>query len=174
MSELKIAIQNSLSSFKEEEELQMCLLASKQVNCYEFSAKQASEKEVRGDGNCLFRCIAIEMYGDEKHHALVRQSMINFVRERKVTFQSSANLEGSIDAWIGKMANCGSEEFGLMGEFGDSFSLELLSWMLERPIVVSMRDCLSDKLLHTDIMGGWFTKPEITLVLRGQHYNLLA
>eukprot|EP00962_Isochrysis_galbana_P050900 scaffold22258_cov56-Isochrysis_galbana.AAC.1 len=28
-------------------------------------------KPVRGDGNCLFRCVAAEVYGDEESHGVV-------------------------------------------------------------------------------------------------------
>lgn len=180
MSDFDIAIQNSLCSFKEEQEFQKCLELSEKTimvtseTVYVHRGKQLREQNVRGDGNCLFRCIAIEMYDSEKHHGLVRQNMINFVQGKKSTYQSSANLGESLDVWIGKMSNCGSDEFRLMGEFGDAFALELLSWMLERPIEVSMRTVQGDQLLHTESMGSWFDKPTLHLILRGQHYTLLA
>lgn len=173
MSSLDIAIKRSMLSFQEEQQYQDCLEFSKQP-IWDVKGKTFKEQNVLGDGNCLFRCIAIEMYGDEKHHALVRQSMINFAQQNKHNYQSSANLSEPIDRWIGKMSNCGSEDFGLMGEFGDAFALELLSWMLERPIVVSLRDLYSDNLLYEESIGDWFQKSPIHLNLRGQHYTLLV
>jgi hypothetical protein len=173
MSSLDLAIKRSMLSFQEEQQYQDCLEFSKQP-IWDVKGKTFKEQNVLGDGNCLFRCIAIEMYGDEKHHALVRQSMINFVQQNKHNYQSSANLSEPIDRWIGKMSNCGSKDFGLMGEFGDAFALELLSWMLERPIIVSLRDLYSDNLLYEESIGNWFQKSPILLNLRGQHYTLLV
>jgi hypothetical protein len=173
MSDFNVAIQNSLRSFEEEQDFQMYLEMSKYSSKPEF-AQNPQEREVRGDGNCLFRCIAIEMYDDENYHTLVRQKMIDFLKQNKKRYQGSANLAESIDMWIGRMTNSGCEEFGLMGEFGDAFAVELLSWMLERPIVVSLRDIINDNLLYTDTIGEWFDKSSIRLILRGQHYNLLV
>lgn len=170
---MEIAVQRSLASFQEEQvfEAFVSSFAPKvAISNNDFPA----ETNVRGDGNCLFRCIAIEMYGDEKYHSLVRDSLMKFANANKQDFLLSANLalDDSIDAWIGRMSNCGSEEFELPGEFGDAFAIELLSWMLKRPIVVSMRD-YGSTLLYTDPTGDWFDAPTIRLVLRGQHYTLL-
>lgn len=180
MTDFDLALKMSILSFQEEQDFQHCLEVSKQSisitteTIYIHDGKHLHEQNVRGDGNCLFRCIAIEIFDNEKHHDLVRKKMIEFVQKNKKTYLSSANLFDSIDSWIGRMSNCGNEEFGLMGEFGDAFALELLSWMLERPIIVSLRDCQDDNLLHTDTTGNWFHKPAIHLILRGQHYTLLA
>jgi hypothetical protein len=180
MTDFDIAIKMSMLSFKEDNDYQTCLEISKQqylANAkYPTTCKDTSlcETNVRGDGNCLFRCIAIPQYGDEKYHIFVRQDMISFVSRDKFAYMNSANLVGSIDTWIGRMTNYGNDEFGLPGEFGDSFAIELLSWMMRCPIIVYIKDASSNKLLHTDTTGDWFlNKPAIKLVLHGQHYTLV-
>lgn len=180
MADFDMAITMSMLSFKEDNDYRTCLEISKQQ--YLAKAKYSTTREdvnlcetnVRGDGNCLFRCIALRKYGDEKHHVFVRQDMISFVSRDKNAYMNSANLVGSIDTWIGRMSNCGNDEFGLSGEFGDSFAIELLSWMMGCPIIVYIKDASSGKLLHTDTTGDWFlNKPAIKLVLRGQHFTLV-
>lgn len=175
------AIKMSLLSFKADTDYRACLETVKELSLAD--AKDNSirkemtlcETNVRGDGNCLFRCIALRKYGDEKHHVFVRQDMISFVSRDKNAYMNSANLAGSIDTWIGRMSNCGNDEFSLPGEYGDSFAVELLSWMMGCPIIVYIKDASSDKLLYTDTTGDWFlNKPAIKLVLRGQHYTLVS
>jgi hypothetical protein len=165
---MEIAIQNSLRSFEEEQHLEEILRISRE----EFE-RSKREIQVAGDGNCLFRCISIIMYDDPKYHHIVREKMLAFLQMDKQRFASSPNLEGSIDGWIGKMSNCGNQEFGIAGEYGDSLSLEILSWMLEKPIVVSIRNILTDQEIHTESFGNWFSSESIQLILRGQHFTLL-
>lgn len=169
---MEVAILRSISSFQEEQDFEAFANISFVPKAAISNNDFPNETNVRGDGNCLFRCIAIEMYGDEKYHNLVRERMIKFVSGRKPDFVRSANLSNPIDTWIGRMSNCGNEEFELPGEFGDAFAIELLSWMLERPIIVSIRDVFNNTLLYTDSTGVWFDKPTIRLVLRSQHYTL--
>jgi hypothetical protein len=130
------------------------------------------EINVKGDGNCLFRCIAIKIYGKETYHTLVRQHMIEFANQNKQIYGKSANLDGSIESWIGRMSNCGNPEFDLPGEFGDAFALELLSWMYKFPIYIEIRDLISDQMYYRDQINDWMTKPVVNLILRGQHYTI--
>lgn len=36
-------------------------------------------RDTEGDGNCLFRSLADQLYGDEARHLLVRQSIVAFL-----------------------------------------------------------------------------------------------
>ena len=43
---------------------------------------------IKGDGNCLFRCIAYKVYGDEDKYPLIKQNLWNFLdANRKRSFQ---------------------------------------------------------------------------------------
>ncbi len=37
-------------------------------------------KEIRGDGNCLFRSLSDQIYGDESKHFIVRKSITAYIR----------------------------------------------------------------------------------------------
>jgi OTU domain-containing protein 5 len=42
---------------------------------------------VEGDGNCLFRSISHQVYGDDKYHTLVRASCMDYMESEKEYFQ---------------------------------------------------------------------------------------
>jgi hypothetical protein len=138
---------------------------AKSTKLAKSKGQQLLEHNVRGDGNCLYRCIAIDLYDNEDYHEIVRKNMIKFVQDRQFVYKNSGNLTESIDSWIEKMSKC--------GEYGDAFALELLSWMLERPIVVQVRSGNGNKLLFTETMGNWFNTSTIQLVLRNEHYTII-
>lgn len=100
--------------------------------------------------------------------------MIQYLNLNTSRFSSSLNLEGSIDAWIERMFNSGNQEFEISGEYGDSLAIEILSWMLEKPIMVSIRDIIFDREYQTESFGSWFNDQTIHLILRGNHFTLLA
>lgn len=37
---------------------------------------------VEGDGNCLFRSVSHQVYGDDRHHRLVRASCMDYMEVR--------------------------------------------------------------------------------------------
>jgi len=41
----------------------------------------------KADGNCLFRSVAQQMYGDEQHHIIIREFCVSYMQARAVTFQ---------------------------------------------------------------------------------------
>lgn len=173
----KIAFNRSLDSYQEELQTQEVLDYSKFCVAKQHYDKPKKSNldlvhnvTILGDGNCLFRCISHIIYGDQKHHALIRKKMLDYARENYIEFQSSPNLDSSLDKWIGRMSNCGNSEFGIGGEFGDSFAVELLSWMLERPIAIQIQD---NKTSTIDITGAWFEAPTINLRLSNMHYTLI-
>lgn len=169
--ELELAIQRSRESYLEDRELELALQLSKNEDRI-YSTPQLKEIDVAGDGNCLFRCIAIIMFDDQKHHALVRDKMISYLNAFKERFVNSQNLEGSMDAWIGKMNNPGNEEFGIMGEYGDDFALELLASMQDIEIIVSVRSVFDDEL-QIKSFGNPRSFKTVNLILRASHFTLL-
>jgi OTU domain-containing protein 5 len=50
---------------------------------------------VGSDGNCLFRAIAFQAYGDEDQHRLVRIKCMNYIKAEKTYF--SNYIEGGLD-----------------------------------------------------------------------------
>ena len=56
--------------------------------------------EVGTDGNCLFRAIAHQAYGDEEKHDLVRSKCMDYIECEKSYFKSY--IEGNVDAYINR------------------------------------------------------------------------
>jgi len=44
----------------------------------------AGTTNVRGDGNCLFRCLSQEIYGNEDYHDFLRLLMCDYVNKNKI------------------------------------------------------------------------------------------
>ncbi|KAK9450643.1 uncharacterized protein V1518DRAFT_411314 [Limtongia smithiae] len=42
--------------------------------------------QITGDGNCLFRALAEQLYGDAERHAYIRHEVVSFLREHKTRF----------------------------------------------------------------------------------------
>ena len=47
-----------------------------------------------GDGNCLFRAIAFQAYGDQKLHKLVRQRCVDYIHTERKYFNDF--IEGGV------------------------------------------------------------------------------
>ena len=41
---------------------------------------------MRGDGNCLFRAVALQVYGDDEFHMLVREKCMDYVLANRNQF----------------------------------------------------------------------------------------
>ncbi|CAD7938160.1 unnamed protein product [Amoebophrya sp. A25] len=77
------------------------------------------ERDVQGDGNCQFRAIADQLYGNEKHHGAIRNKVLerlqtdaDFYRDYVGTSSSSTSKDVSPDEsfnlYLVKMAEDGS------------------------------------------------------------------
>ena len=54
-----------------------------------LAAKNLRIKEVAGDGNCLFRSIADQLYGSEDYHDLLRKHCMDYISIEKELTQCS-------------------------------------------------------------------------------------
>jgi hypothetical protein len=54
------------------------------------------------DGNCLFRCVSHQLYGDPEHHMLIRRYCVEFMRLNPVTFMEF--MVEDIDDYLKKMS----------------------------------------------------------------------
>lgn len=44
-------------------------------------------RDVKADGNCLFRCFSLQMYGNEDQHGGVRHEICNYVEDNRDNFE---------------------------------------------------------------------------------------
>ena len=49
--------------------------------------------DVGTDGNCLFRSVAFQIYGDEDFHMLVRTMSMDYIRANKKYFKDYIDLD---------------------------------------------------------------------------------
>lgn len=54
--------------------------------------------DVGSDGNCLFRAIAHQAYGDEEQHRLVRVKCMDYILKEAEYFKGF--VEGSLEAYV--------------------------------------------------------------------------
>lgn len=145
-------------------DLKQTILNSYQTYKYEINITNINELNVKGDGNCLFRCISYMLYDSEEYHVIIRNKIIDYAQDNGDNFLKSSNLDCTLYEWSKKMSN--------FGEYGDAFTIEILCWMLEIPIYVSVRN-IYDQEYSSEIFGNWFSKQPIKLILRGNHYTLV-
>jgi len=65
---------------------------------------------MEGDGNCLFRSVADQVYGDQAMHRVVRAKCVEYMRSQKTWFEEFIPTEewGGIDAYLDEMARNGT------------------------------------------------------------------
>jgi len=61
---------------------------------------------VRGDGNCLFRALADQLYGSENHHGALRAQVVDQLKASQEHY--SVVIPGRFDAYLAEMAQDGS------------------------------------------------------------------
>lgn len=52
-----------------------------------LEARRLRVKEVSGDGNCMFRSIADQIYGDEEMHAVTREMCMDYMEQNRPHFE---------------------------------------------------------------------------------------
>jgi hypothetical protein len=89
-----------------------------------FLAAHMTVHEIDKDGNCLFRAVAHQLYGDARHHALVRRSCCNYMAAFPDRFAQF--VAGDFARYLSTMRQSGT--------WGDQPELRALSDMYARPI----------------------------------------
>ena len=64
------------------------------------------ERKVEGDGNCQFRAVADQLYGDQSHHLQVRQTAV--LQLEKDAGHYSGFVQGDFDAYLVHMSEPGT------------------------------------------------------------------
>ena len=91
---------------------------------------------VEGDGNCLFRSVSHQVYGDDKHHGLARRSVADYMSLERPFFQSFVEGDGeAFDRYIRKRRD---------GSWGDEPEIQALCELYDRPCEVWAYDAGMD------------------------------
>ena len=94
--------------------------------------------DVGSDGNCLFRAIAHQAYGDEEEHRMVRIRCMDYIQKEGDYFKGF--IEGGLEAYANhKKVN---------GVWGDDIEIQAMSEIYDRPIEIYAYDTKPMKTFH--------------------------
>lgn len=83
-----------------------------------------------GEGNCLFRAIAYQAYGDEDLHKLVRQKCMDYILSEKEYFKDFiiGGNDSSVEAYVQRKRK--------NGVWGDDVEIQAMSEIYNRPMEI--------------------------------------
>lgn len=112
---------------------------------------------IEGDGNCLFRSVSHQVYGDDRHHALSRRACADYMEVENQFFQSF--VEGYNEEFARYIA-----EKRQNGAWGDEPEIQALCELYDRPCEVWAYDLNVDsrkgggarilRTFHSEARGG--------------------
>ncbi|KAK1930927.1 OTU domain-containing protein 5-A [Phytophthora citrophthora] len=88
---------------------------------------------IEGDGNCLFRSVSHQVYGDDTHHALVRAACMDYMESEKEYFEPY--VVGDMAAFMRYLRHKRCD-----GVWGDDPELQALCELYDRPAEVFAYD----------------------------------
>lgn len=97
--------------------------------------------DVGGDGNCLFRSIAHQAYGDEEQHRMVRIRCMQYILTEKDYFSSF--IEGGaakVEEYVQQ-----KEKNGI---WGDNIEIQAMSEIYDRSIEIYAYDSKPMNIFH--------------------------
>ena len=89
--------------------------------------KELLIKDMEGDGNCLFRAVADQVYGRQQLHRLIRQKCMDYLEANQAYFQAFVSEEN-----FGEYVQRKRQE----GVWGDDVELQAISEIYNRPIEI--------------------------------------
>ncbi|KAL4160265.1 hypothetical protein PRNP1_000836 [Phytophthora ramorum] len=89
--------------------------------------------DIEGDGNCLFRSVSHQVYGDDSHHALVRAACMDYMESEKEYFEPY--VVGDMAAFMRYLRYKRRD-----GVWGDDPELQALCELYDRPAEVFAYD----------------------------------
>lgn len=85
-------------------------------------------KNIEGDGNCLFRAIGSQLYGESDCHNIIRSACMDYVELNKEAFSGFVHEHPSIERYI--------QEKRRPGVWGDNIEIQALSDLYSIPVYI--------------------------------------
>jgi len=86
-------------------------------------------KKIEGDGNCMFRAVSDQIYGNEEYHYIIREKCMKYLLiERKFFSQFVEGGDKEFDNYINMKSK--------LGVWGDDVELQAISEIYNRPIEI--------------------------------------
>ena len=116
---------------------------------------------MNGDGNCLFRSVSHQLYGDESFHMLIREASMRYISlEREYFCQFMIGGAEKFDEYLAQMSRSGA--------WGDDIEIQAMSEIYNKPFNIFAYSSLPIRTFHEDHGQG----RAIRLAYHGQcHYN---
>ena len=119
-------------------------------------------KTIRGDGNCLFRAVSDQVYGEDKNYDIIRKKCMDYLEVQKRFFKLF--IEGDFDEYIKRKR--------MDAIWGDDIEIEALSEIYNRPIEIYSGSSTPLRCFHEDKSNYSCNKIPIRLSYHGKkHYN---
>lgn len=161
-------------ALRESEELQRAIEKSAAESRVRLAAVldlyQLRLRPVQADGNCQFRALSVQLYGDEAHHTSLRDLVVKQLRERQDRY--AGYMLGTYEEYLERMARD--------GEWGDNVTLQAASDLLQCEIHV-LTDQPGSGLLElrpeaktVATEGGTSHKPLCLAFLTEVHYDAVV
>ena len=118
-------------------------------------------REVKGDGNCLFRSVAEQMEENENKYQEYREKCVEYMIEKKEEFVPFLEEDQTLDEYIEKISKD--------GEWGGNLEIYALSMALK----VNFHIYIYEQPIY--VVKNW-EDPKMTIMLtyhNGKHYNSL-
>lgn len=90
--------------------------------------------QVEGDGNCLFRAVAHQMFLDESRHMEIRSECVDHMRRHRERFETFCTTK--FDDHLNRMS--------LSGTWGDDLEIRALEEIIDRPFFIYSADNTKD------------------------------
>ena len=118
-------------------------------------------KEVKGDGNCLFRSVSEQLEGNENNYEIYRQKCVEYMKDNKDAFIPFLEEEEPIDNYIEKISKD--------GEWGGNLEIYALSMALKVNFYIYMHE----QPIYIVKTADEPTKNIMMTYHNGKHYNSL-
>jgi len=116
---------------------------------------------VMGDGNCLFRAVAHQVYGDESIHAIIREKVVEYLRLEKNYFME----------YVDQNFNSYLEDMAKDGVWGGNVEIQAMCEIYGRPIEIYAYSNAPMRS-YTNENANLTSKPPIRLSYHTRsHYN---
>lgn len=96
----------------------------------------------KGDGNCLFRALSDQLFGDESHHSEIRQNIVNYVEEHGDHFAAFVGEFGeTFDQYLNRLRQDGvyGGDIEITG-FADYYNKAVVIYQADSLYVIQPRE----------------------------------
>lgn len=125
-------------------------------------------KKMRDDGNCLFRALADQIWGDASRHAELRETACAELMLNRAHFEPYMNED--FDVYVATMSCDGTYATQLeIQAFANVFGKQILLYSDE-----GASEGVIEPIVITSASGGWKPPPVRLTYERGNHYNSIV